>query len=289
MKLFGRTWKVTIARQPTGFIGSNPQYFEQLGNAIEITALRMQFEVKKNLGREPNTCTIKLHNLAPTTRSELEHGALKATLHAGYDNTPRLLFTGDVRRVWSVRDGQNIITNLQVRDGMRAFAHARMDRSYRPPIEVHRVLADMAKSMGLELPPEIEQSAELRQALANGITTRGPTRDVLTRLLAPYGYGWSVQNGRLLILRDGDLKPGEAFLINTDTGLLGSPERTTPDKPGEPVEIKFDVRLYPELTPGSRTKLESEFLSVTSKIYDLKSVGDSRSGDWKTSVTGRPV
>lgn len=295
MRLFDRRAKVTIVRQPSGFIGSNPQFFESLGNAIEIvggmTGNRIQFEVSKNLGKEPNKCTIKIYNLSRDTRSEVEKNPIRVTLEAGYDGVTRLLFVGDLRYAFSERSGADIVTTLDVRDGLRAYAHARMNHSYRPPIRVQQVLQDCARSLGLDLPPEIERSAELRQALSDGISLHGPTRDVLTRLLAPYGYGWSVQNGHLQIIRDEDTRSGQAFLINDEEGgLLGSPKKTIPEKPGSPSEISFDVQLYPELVPGGLAKLESEFLNATIKMLDVKATGDTDpTGDWKTSVKGRPL
>lgn len=301
MRLFGRTAKVTIVRQPSGFIGSNPQFFESTGNAIEVVTdelstsapggNRIQFEVSKNLGKEPNKCSIKIYNLSPDTRSELEKNPIRITLAAGYDGVTRLLFTGDLRYAISERVGPNIITTLDVRDGMRAYAHARMNHSYKPPIRALQVLQDCARSLGLELPPEVERSADLRAALSDGISLHGPTRDILTRLIAPYGFGWSVQNGHLQILRDEEVRSGQAFLVNDDEGgLLNSPKKTVPDKPGSPPEISFDVQLYPELVPGALAKVESEFLNATVKMLDVKASGDTDpQGDWKTSVKGRPL
>lgn len=287
--LFNRTVKVTIVGQPVGFIASNPQFFETVGNAVEIEAMRVQFEVTKNLGKEPNKCLIKLYNLADHSRAEVERKPLKCFLYAGYDGNARLLFAGDVVRAYSQRDNTEIVTYLKVSDGLRAFAHARMNRSYKPPIQVRRVLQDAAKSMGLTLPPEVEQSAELKQALATGISTHGATRDVLTRLLAPYGYNWSIQQGRLQILKDEQLKPGQAHLINQSTGLVGIPSKEVPEKPKGKTEVKFETLLYPELEPGQLAHLESEFLNVDAKMTDIKHDGDSVDGEYKTSVTGRPL
>lgn len=290
--LFKRTVKVTLASQPTGFVGSNPGFFEQLGNALEITAMRIRFDVTKNLGKEPNKCLIKLDNLSADTRNEIEtKKPLRCTLQAGYDGAPRLLFVGDVVQAYSKREGTEIVTYVKVSDGMRAYSHARVNRSYKPPIQVKKVLSDCAKTMGLQLPPEVEQSAELKQALAVGISTHGATRDVLTRLLAPYGYNWSVQNGALQILKDDEIKPGHAYLISKeDSGLIGIPERTTPESPKKSVEIKFETLLYPELQPGQLAKLQSELLNAQMKMTDVAHTGDSYdTGDYKTSVTGRPL
>lgn len=288
-RLFNKTWRVVIAAQPTGFVGQNPQFFETVGNGIELTATRVSFSVSKSLGKEPNKCSLKLYNLSSHTRDLLDRTPVTVWLHAGYDGAARLLFTGDLRFSSTRIEDTEVVTSVEVRDGMRAYAHARVSRSYKPPIRVSQVLGDAARSMGLTLPPEIERSAELRQALATGISTHGPTRDVLTRLLAPYGYGWSVQNGTLVILADGQLRPGAAILVNEATGLVGFPERAVPESPKKRSPVSFDVLLYPEIAPGLPVKLESRFINGVFRVKECTHEGDSHDdGEWKTSVRADP-
>lgn len=299
-RLFKHACRVTVARQPTGFIAENPQFFETFGNATEVEVglgddeeaekkgLRVEFTVKRTLTKEPNTCEITIYNLAPSTRADFEKKPATVTLHAGYDRVPRLLFTGDLRKAWSEKDGTLWKTYIRVGDGARAYAHARISRSYKPPIQVRKVLQDAANSMGLDLPPEIEQSVELKQSLSSGISLHGPTRDVLTRLLAPYGYGWSVQNGTLQIVRDGDTR-GEAFLINADTGLKNSPTRETSDKALERLELNMDVALFPELFPSGLIKLESDAFEGTFRMLEVTHTGDSAGDEWNSKVKARAV
>lgn len=285
---FPRIWKVTAVFQPQGFVANNPQFFERTGNGIEIVATRVSFTVKRNLSKTPNQCEIRLYNLSEHTRRELERLPVQVMLHAGHNGVAKMLSRGDLVRSWSEREGTEIVTTLVVRDGMRAFAHARMNRSYKPPISAAKVLSDAAKSMGLTLPPEIERSAELRQALADGISTKGATRDVLTRLLAPYNYHWSVQNGRLLIVRDEDVAPGEELLISKETGLLGSPKKRAPDKPKAKQEIDFELLVNGDIGPARRVRLRSEFFDVSLKIVEVEHVGDSHGDEFTTKCTGRP-
>lgn len=289
-RAFPRIWKVTAIRQPTGFVAANPQFFDRTGNALEFTGSRVQFKVKRNLTKNPNQCEIQIYNLSEHTRSELERLPVQIMLHAGHNGVAKLISSGDLVRSWSERDNTEIVTTLVVRDGMRAFAYARMNRSYKPPIRVSSVLSDAAKSMGLKLPPEIERSAELRQALSSGISMHGPTQEILTRLLAPYNYNWSVQNGRLLIVKDEELAPGAELLIDhADGGLIGSPNKEAPDKPKAKTTIKFDVLLNGDISPGRRVRLRSEFFDVSLKTIEVEHAGDSHGDEFTTHVTGRPI
>lgn len=289
MRLFHRFIKLTVVTRPKGFIGNNLGFFEQLDNAINITEMRVQCTIEKNLGEHPNKCTIKISNLAEDTRAQIERDKLSATIEAGYDGVARLLFTGDIARAYSRReDTTEIVTTIEVTDGLHAYAHARMNRSYKPPIRVDRVLSDAAKSMGLTLPREVDQSPELKQALEGGISMHGPTREVLTRLLAPYGFNWSIQNGQLIIMSDEQVRAGEVIPINQGTGMINVPERTTPEKQDGKVEIKFQTLLYPEIEPGKVCRLESQLLNLDVKVTDVKHTLDTHGDDYTTDVNGRP-
>lgn len=289
-RLYDRTIRVTLIRRPTGFVGSNPQFFDVIGNATELEGMRIRFEVQKHLAKEPNKAVIKVHNLADFTRSEIEKGEMAIRLHAGYEGNLRLVFYGDLRRAQSQREGTDIVTTMLVADGAQAFKHARMNKSYKPPTKLIRVLEDMAKSMDLVLPRELVTKPELQQTISTGVSAQGATRDVMTSVLAEFGYGWSIQNGILQILRDEDLRPGEAFLIDAEAGLVNTPERTIPEKEGGKAEVKFDVYLYPELQPGAKVKLASEFINLEMKLTDVTHNGDNDASDkMQTSCVGRPV
>lgn len=283
MRKFPRIWRVSAT--------------DDAGTTIDIgPPFRVTFKVKRDLSRHPNSCEIRIYNLAEQTRGIIEKGALRIRLYAGHAGVARLLFDGDLTRAWSEREDEaSIVTIIFVGDGARAYAEARMNKSYRPPIRVATVLGDCAKSLGLKLPPEVEQSAELRQALEGGISLHGPTRDVLTRLLAPYAYHWSVQDGRLLIIRDEDLAPGEEFIVDADSGLIGSPKWRAPDKPRKKTskkakprpEFEFDMILEPEMRPARRVRLRSEFFDVSLKALEVEHTGDSHGSDFTTKVKAR--
>lgn len=290
-QMFKHSVKVTAIRRQTVETGSLPQFFSREGDALEITDCRIRYEVTKNLSKQPNKTTIYVHNLAETTRTSLERGIIGISLHAGFGGVFKLIASGDLRRAFSKREGRDIITVLQVNDGYRAYAHAFLSKSYRPPVTVARVLEDAAATMGLKLPDKLLDDARLRQSVPDGVSVNGPTRDVLTTFLRPYGYGWSTQDGVLQILRDADVRPGpgEGLLINADTPIVGTPERTYPDKAGGKSELKFDVLLYPEIGPGSLIRLESEFIKMNAKTTDVAHKGDNRGGQMITSVQARPL
>lgn len=284
--LFGRVARLTFWRQPspTSFVGANPQFFEKIDNGLVVEFLRFKFSVDKHIGPEPNTCDITVYNATEDTRAFIDHKPMMVKLDAGYNGIYRSLFIGSVRFCDSTRKNTEWETKIQIADGARSFAFGRMNRSYKKPISVLRVLQDAANSMSLQLPPEAEQAPELKQALATGISMHGPTRDILTRLLAPYGYSWSIQNQRLQILRDDQVRDDQAVLMNEKLGMVGSPSRSTPTNDGKPPTTTVTCLLYPELTPGAKIKIESENINGEFRMQKVVSEGDTLD-DGETFVT----
>ena len=51
---------------------------------IEITDLRIEFDIEKIAKKNPNNSSIKIYNLAKATRAELEKPGTRCVLYAGY-------------------------------------------------------------------------------------------------------------------------------------------------------------------------------------------------------------
>jgi hypothetical protein len=293
-RLFKRTGKIlayrSVAGTPGGFIASNPGFFDKLPNATEITDLRFQFEVEKTIDAEPNTCKLTITNCQETTRVDLETKPLTVQILAGYDGDPRYLFTGDLRYGWSELDGTEWLTHLQIADGDRAFRYAQIARTYRKGASVITALQDCAQTLGLKLDTYAIASAELQKQFASGRTLQGATRDELSRLLAPYGYRWSIQNGQLQILKDGDTRQNEAILVNESTGMIESPQFATPEKAGKSPTLHVKMLLYPELTPGGTIKVESRSINGIFRIERVTHTGGTfDDDDWMSEIEAKPA
>lgn len=296
LRLFNRNVEITLITQPTPTAATtastNPGYFDtsQSANAIVITDLRVQFDVKKNLGKQPNSCVLTITNLAKETRGRLERKPLYAIVKAGHDGVLRPLFQGSVSYAKSELKSPNWETKIQIADGGRAYASARLSRSYAPPINPYRVIQDAAASMGLQVPPDLASADELRQALSGGLTAHAPTRDILTRMLAPYGYSWSIQDGRLQILKSGVPNANTAWVIDVEAGMIGSPEGSVPHKPGAVSELSIDVLLYPEIGPGDTIQVNSRaYNGGFFRVNDIQHKGDSRGNEWTSSIKATPL
>jgi hypothetical protein len=287
--LFGRSGRVLAYRstpgQPGSFESKNPQFFDHQPNGIEISDLRFEFDIEKSVDKEPNKCQVKITNCNENTRAFLCAKPLTVLVQAGYQGTLRYLFKGDLRYGFSTHDGPDWITTLQLADGDRAYRYAQITKSYRKGSLFMQVLGDAAKSMGLSLDAQTTGSDLAAQGFPGGHTLDGNTRDELSRLLAPYGYTWSIQNGRLQILRDNQTRQDAAIVINESTGMINSPESAAPEDTKKPPTLKIKHLLYPELTPGARIYVQSQAVSGTFRIEKVHHTGGTADDDdWFTEI-----
>lgn len=291
MTELNRIYRLTAIRAPdtAAIEGFDRSFFEELETITEITGLDISFRIEKHLGKQPNTAEIEIVNAGPVTRAEFTRGTpIKIRFEAGHDQTLRPLFVGDLRYASDQLDGTEWRTKLQLADGGRAYAEARINRSYAPKTSIETILRDLAKAFGAPLP---QVSEELKQRVASGEMLLGYASDELTRVLAQFNYEWSFQDGKLQILRSDESRAGVVRVISQDDGMLGSPTieppKITATKKSKKAKVpKLTVRhtLFPELVPGERFDLESRSIRGRFRIDALTHEGDTAGSDWITTI-----
>jgi len=283
-RLYKRQARLTVARQSLGL------YFSQLPNAMVIEDLRMQIVSVKDLDTNPNSCTIIVTNMSKFSRGELEFKPLHVTVEAGYEDSMKQLFVGNARHVQSRLVGMDWETTIECGDGARAITNARVNMSFKSGVTTETVLGHLAGSFGVTLPSSKDQALDLSKQFAAGYSSDGPSSDQMTKVLAPFEKSWSIQDGSWQILGDSDVREGTAFVINSSSGMLGTPVLNQSTKPGEPATLTVSNLLYPELSPGRKLKLES--VSVEDGLFRIKKVEhrcDTDGADWTTNIEATPL
>ncbi len=282
-RLFRRLAAVTLAKPLTG------KFFGQQPNAIVVTDLRIQFSIEKSLEREPNSAHVTITNLAERSRAEVQQRPVWIRLDAGYDGQLERVFEGDLFHGESMRESADWETKLQVNDGGRAFRFARVSRSYGAGVDAYTALREAAKAMGLEARFSPQAALELRAQYASGLVLQGPARMELDKVLAPYGMSWSIQDGRLQVLRAGEYRTEEPILISQDTGMVGVPDYGSPEKKGQSPSLTVKTLLQPSVTPGGRVQVASRQIRGTFRVERVVHEGDTHGETWHTTIEAKPL
>jgi hypothetical protein len=206
------------------------------------------------------------------------------TLEAGYDGLIERVFTGDLIWAESVPDRVDWVTKMIVGDGARAVAHARVNRSFKRGVRLKAVLDEVVRALGVSLPRAILGDSAMLKEFASGITLQGPAARELTRLLGPHGYDWSIQDGRLQVLKPSAHRPEEAVVISEKNGMIGSPSFGSPPEKGKAPVLTVVTLLKPGIVPGGLVQVESRTASGTFKVKRAMHQGDTFAESFATTA-----
>jgi len=272
-------------------------------NGLLIDELRVAFKIEKSLDAIPNTAVFDVYNLSKKSRSLLEESTMKkervpaVIFNAGYGTNIKNLFTGDASFVVSKKAGADIQTTIECGDGEAAFASARLDKSFSPGATAGAILKDLKTALGIDT-GQVKGFNSSDQFL-NGLSLTGPVRNHLDLITKRQGLEWSIQNNQLQILPTKEALNEDVIVLNSATGLVGTPLRTkmvnqslllNKDGKQSTSGVLCTALLNGEIKPGRRVKIESDFFDgEIFKVYKCVYLGDSHSNSWFVEIEGVPL
>lgn len=305
-ELFGRNYFFD-------FIGKNDEFSER------ISGLRMSFEAEKNLTELPNPARFTLWNMNPAHREQIEDPEVYCSLNAGYGAAPELIFMGSIVDAYSVQQGVDVLTHLEVRDGFVNWRDeiatvqfapsepkaASLAKNTNQQATAKNILEFVAKQM--KLPIKFEPNLRDYE-FENGFSYYGAAREALARVCKAAGYRWSIQNNVITILSNIWSITDSGIYISSDTGMIGSPERlrrsakqtakVKDEETGKDTRVttarpKFDgwrvtSLLQPTLLPGDyfivKSKNDPFKNEKTLKATNVRHAGDTHTNLWHTQI-----
>lgn len=272
-QLYGRAYSLTIAPNEGG-IGFQ---YGNLDGDETASNIRVQFEISKAAQGAANTGSVTLYNIRQERRTAIVRGT-QVKLVAGYQGIPRTLMLGQVLTATSKRSGPDIITTLELLDGLKGNTYATIDMAFAADTHLYEILQAIAEKMNVE-PGTVVGIPDV--TFGRGYTAQGSCKDVLEDLLLPIGLEASIQNGELNILPRGNSLQRDAIVLSPSTGLLGIPSVAL-------TSVDFEALLDPLLIPGQLVKLETAN-DKTSGFFKIRSCtmsGDTHDAKWSVACKG---
>jgi hypothetical protein len=243
--------------------------------------LRFVFKVEKTRVKHPNSASLVMYNLNETHRKSFVKGQ-PLVIEAGYVGSTSLLFKGEITKAFSNREGVDWITTVESGDGA-AINTARLSKSYNPGTTYKKVIDDLVKTLKVGT-GNLTTAAAIRKQLtdfAKGFSTSGPVQDALDKVVGSMGLQWSVQDGQLQILAPNDATMEPVVVLNSSTGLIGTPEMGEA-KGQKKSTVSFRSLLQGSIRPGRRVQLESSAVKGIFICDRVTHDGDSYGQDWYT-------
>lgn len=247
MEKFGRVYSLKVEVDDGVNVSPLREEFRANKN-IEITLPRtIEFEISRQSLSSAQTATFRVMGLGEHERNSIEKDIFQFTqlravqFRAGYDSPSGkfmpIVFNGTVKTAYSWRESNVWITEIQAYDGGWQMANG--------------FNASITQAPGATSAQTIRQLAKLLPYQAgNPIVGDFPTTNKRGEVL--FGNLWDlilqktnglaiIDNGQVKALNYSEVLQGEIPLITSETGLLGSPKRTTST-------LEFEMIFEPRLT-----------------------------------------
>lgn len=270
---------------------------------VEINDLRIAFSINKTSGKKPNNSDVRVWNMKKSTRDSFELPRSRCNLYAGYREGGGLIkvFEGDVTFAWTKFDGPDIITQIELGEGVREIRDSAVSLSYGSTANSRGILSDIASRMGLGL--DLASDAPSR-TWSNGISFHGPARTALDRVTRASGLSWSIQAGSLQVIQAGSTTSRRAISLSAESGLVESPERQR-EGPQQASQVTDQAErrtrrvasatqghdgwlvkslLLPAIVPNDPVKLEARGVTGVFLAIEVRHIGDTHDGDFRTEL-----
>lgn len=239
--------------------------------------ITINFNVKRDIFSAVNTLELDIYNLSKENRDfmyqDLQSQRAYCYLEAGYKGWAKsLIFSGNVWNTLSKREGVNAITHITAMDGYNAL-QAEVNQTLDAGATVGDVVKIAQRTMQLD---EGVYSFK-NYKFVRPVELQGNAFYVINKYVNRNAY---IDLGKLNIQDTNEVFEGEVLVIDDETGLIGTPERSL-----EFLTIK--MIFEPRIQVGQLVELRSAFEPRYNGQY--KVYGVSHSGTISDSVAGQAI
>jgi hypothetical protein len=217
-----RTIKLIVGGSQAPGIAANPNA------AIDLSQLHITFEVRNATTQSLKFAKIMIYNLADETANSIQNEFTRVELSAGYGDDAGMIFQGQIAIVKRGKlNATDTFVEITAQDGDAAYNFAVSNRTLAKGWTAEHLydalLQDMAPyGITAGYKPPFTSSAASR-----GKACYGMVRDYLRDLADQQGCEWNIEDGRLNFVPLTSYVPGQAIVLTSDTGMIGTPTQTT--------------------------------------------------------------
>ncbi len=253
------------------------------------------FEILHDFGGSTSYADIAIYNLKAETANKANLKGKPISFKAGYEDSIDNIFTGTIKNVLYERRGPTTITRLICRGGKLVEDQTQINETLGRDTTVVQLIRACVTAIGYPIVIDDSQFADI-DPYAYGYQLSGDPSVYLEKLSKAHNFNYVLENGRMIVLREGYTRQGDTHIVSQFTGMEGIPEITE-------VGVDVTVRLNPKIRIGGKFRIESKlatfnfsnlyFVDIPEsagqgdhKIFKLAYSGDSKGDTWSTKITG---
>ena len=237
------------------------------GDSIEISMpFSIDFSVSRSMTGGANTANFTIYNLNEDTQNKIykdpfvmEFRAIQ--LFAGYDDDVTkmlpMLFNGQIKGAYSMRQGTEFRTEIEAFDGAFAMTQGNVNQAQSAGQTLKETMLGMMNSL-----PKIEGATVGKgfdQKTQRGQVLMGNPAEYLKMLSSNRFF---IDKNHAYVLADDEVLEGDIETIDASTGLIG-----TPKKSGQVIEV--ELIFEPRITLAQSLELISETNKAFSGVYKV--------------------
>jgi hypothetical protein len=293
---------------------------QQAERGLDLSQMQIRFEVSQGDAQTgiPTNAVITVLNLDPATAAKAQSEYSKVILQAGYQSPgySGIIFNGEIVQVRRGKiDPVTTYTEIFASESDMAWTQAVVSHSAAPGSSPEDTLNGIMKDSKL---PDQWAGAYSFAPSTNGLNTGyhkvvtgytyprgkavwGMWRDEASKWARQQQASLSIVNGEARFIPLDGYLPGQAVVLNSDSGMVGLPEQTENGiqvrcllNPrivcGSLINInEADIqRMRAPMLPGGFGQTQGAFVAKGSGIYKVLVVehsGDTRGNDWYSYLT----
>lgn len=265
--------------------------------ALDLSQLRIVFDIKKNDRLTPNSADIKVYNLADDTADRIVRRFTRIQLEAGYGDDMGLIYSGTVIQIIKRREGVDSVLEFTAGDGDMAYTYGFVNCTQGAGATPADSLRTARASLGGGLDEGVITPSAAGQKLPRGKVFFTPFKTAAARLGRSMGSDVYMDNGKLMAVPRRGYLSKKAVELSPDTGLVGAATQTIDG-------VKCRCLLNSSLTIGALIYIDQEHVQQARldeaqknkknaakrggyyRLISCRYVGDSGGQDWYCDLDG---
>lgn len=215
---------------------------------LDLSRLRITFEVKRTQSQTPNLAQIKVYNLSEDTANLIVGEGSRIILQAGYQDNFGVVFDGQCIQIKKGReDGTETYVEINASDGDHAYNYSFVNTTLIAGSTQKDHVATVQKAMGVGS-TQLDTTAK---PLPRGKVMFGEAKRIMRKSAHANNQDWSIQDGQLQIINSTSTLKQQAVVLNSKSGLVGGAEQSTNG-------IKARALLNPMIKIGGLIQLDEQ-------------------------------
>jgi len=240
------------------------------GKRFDMDDLDIKFNIPFDNNDEPDVAQATIYNLSDNSINSIKKEQ-NIIVNAGYEGDIGTIFKGTLQKTITRWNNTEKITDMHIGDGSQEWLRKHISVAYSGGITSMEILGDLVGRFGLEL-GKLELVNNL--SFPKGRIIDSSLKDAIKQIVKETGTEFKISKGRIFIMPHKQGVP-TGFLLNKDTGLIGSPEVFEKEEDGEIYKgYKIKMLLNHKITINSIIVVESKTANGTFRVLRGKHINN---------------